>query len=283
MPRSHRLARFVGGPLSCILLLAVASGAAHAQAAAACRQTSPAHTVALVELFTSEGCSSCPPADRWLGTLAERYGRERLLPLSLHVDYWDDIGWRDPFSQAQFGERQSRLATLSAGPTRSTGAAIYTPAVFVGMRELRAWHDAASFERRLREINGQPARAGIGLDLRSAADDGLAIEVAFSVPATAPDPGQLQGVLVVYEDRLASSVGRGENRGATLRHEHVVRYWSPPWPLRAGTAPQVWRQRVPRAAEWKGKNLGLAAFVQNMRTGEVLQAVSLPVCAAAAG
>ncbi|HEX5803637.1 MAG TPA: DUF1223 domain-containing protein [Azospira sp.] len=291
MPRSHRLARCVGGPLSCILLLAVAGGAAPAQGAAACRQTSPAHTVALVELYTSEGCSSCPPADRWLATLAARYGRDRLLPLSLHVDYWDYIGWRDPFAQAQFAERQRRLAALSAAATRTTGtsagtsagASIYTPEVFVGLRELRGWHDAAAFERRLREINRQPARAEIGLDLHAATDDGLVVEVAVAVPAAAAGPGPLHGMLVVYEDGLVSSVGRGENRGATLQHAHVVRYWSPPWPLRAGGEAQRWRQRVPLAADWKGKNLGLAALVHNLRTGEVLQAVSLPVCAAAAG
>lgn len=284
MSRSHPLADFIGGPLRCLLLLAVAGATAPAaaQAAAACRQTSPAHTVALVELFTSEGCSSCPPADDWLATLAARHGRDRLLPLSLHVDYWDYIGWRDPFAQAQFAERQRRLAALSATSAYSRGATIYTPEVFVGQRELRGWHDAAAFERRLQEINRQPARAAIDIELRPAAD-GLDVELAFAIPAAAADPGQLHGVLVVYEDGLSSSVGRGENRGATLRHAHVVRYWSPPRPLSAGEAPQRWRQRVPLAADWKGKNLGLAALVHNQRTGEVLQAVSLPVCAAAAG
>ena len=69
------------------LLLAVACGVADAAPAATCQRSSPPHTVALVELFTSEGCSSCPPADRWLSTLAARYGPEQLVPLSLHVDY----------------------------------------------------------------------------------------------------------------------------------------------------------------------------------------------------
>jgi hypothetical protein len=105
---------------------------------AACERSSPTHTVALVELYTSEGCNSCPPADRWLSSLLSRHGSTRVVPLSLHVDYWDYIGWSDPFAQAQFSERQRRLAG---------GATIYTPEVFVSARELRGWRDAANVER----------------------------------------------------------------------------------------------------------------------------------------
>ncbi len=256
------------------LLLAVACGAADAAPAAACQRSSPPHTVALVELFTSEGCSSCPPADRWLSTLAARYGPEQLVPLSLHVDYWDYIGWKDRFAQAQFSERQRQLGQRSPSPV------VYTPEVFVGMRELRGWHDAASFEQRLRQINRQPARADIRLAMKGGEAGALAVDAQFRAPAAEDGRNSLQGVLVLYEDRLESSVRRGENRGATLRHDHVVRYWSPPFPLRADGTLQTLRRTLELDAEWNTTKLGLAAFIHDSRTGEVLQAISLPVCVA---
>ena len=102
--------------LALLLLATLApAAAAHAAPPAACERSSPPHAVALVELYTSEGCSSCPPADRWLGGLTARYGPDRIVALSLHVDYWDYIGWHDPYAQRQFGERQrdlGRFATL---------------------------------------------------------------------------------------------------------------------------------------------------------------------------
>ncbi|MBK7677064.1 MAG: DUF1223 domain-containing protein, partial [Candidatus Accumulibacter sp.] len=168
MPRS------VAFPL--LLLAALARAAsAHAAPPAACERSSPPHTVALVELYTSEGCSSCPPADRWLGGLTARYGPDRIVALSLHVDYWDYIGWHDPYAQRQFGERQRDLGRFATSPT------IYTPEVFVGMRELRNWRDPVTFDRRLQEINRQPAGAGIRLAMRSVAARSIEATASFSL------------------------------------------------------------------------------------------------------
>src|SRR3954447_25677509 len=85
---------------------------------------SPPHKVALLELYTSEGCSSCPPADRWLNQL--KLPRDQLIPLALHVDYWDSLGWPDPFAQRLFSERQERL-----------GRNPYTPESVLDGREFR--------------------------------------------------------------------------------------------------------------------------------------------------
>lgn len=74
--------------------------------AATCSRQSPAHTVALIELYISEGCSSCLPADRWLRDLPQKFGTDQLVALALHVDYWDYIGWQAPFANAKFNERQ---------------------------------------------------------------------------------------------------------------------------------------------------------------------------------
>lgn len=136
------------------LLVALACGTAGAAPSTVCQRSSLPHTMALVELFTSEGCSSCPPADRWLSSLAARYGPEQVVPLSLHVDCWDYIGWQYLFAQTPFSERQRQLAQRSASPL------VYTPEVFVG----------------LREINRQPARADIRLAMEGFDGRALAVE-----------------------------------------------------------------------------------------------------------
>lgn len=260
---------------SLTLISATILAGPHAVAAASCTRASPAHTVALVELYTSEGCSSCPPADRWLSKLPSRYTTEQLVPLALHVDYWDDIGWKDPYAQAQFGERQRRLGRLSGTTT------IYTPEVFAAMRELRGWSDPTAFARRVREINQQPARADITVDMRSTASREAEIEVSFSLPPTERSRRRLQGVVVLYEDQLVSDVRHGENLGVTLRHDHVVRQWSP-LTLNPGSEPQRLRKAIRLQPDWNAAKLGVAAFVEDLQTGEVLQALALPGCMPAA-
>ena len=96
-------------------------------AAASCKAQSGDRTVALVELYTSEGCSSCPPADRWLSGLSGRgFTPDRVVPLSLHVDYWDYIGWKDPYAKREFSQRQRKLSQLQRM------ALVYTPQVEIG-------------------------------------------------------------------------------------------------------------------------------------------------------
>lgn len=262
--------------LANLMLIAVASAAApHALAAAGCSVESPAHTVALVELYASEGCSSCPPADRWLSTLPGGLGGDSLVALALHVDYWDYIGWQDPYAQAQFTARQRRLGQLSG--SRS----IYTPEVFVGMRELRGWHNGSTFARRVQAVNAQPARAAIALGMRATKGGDVEIEARFTLPA-GQSAAALQGVLVLYEDKLVSEVRRGENAGVSLRHDRVVRRWLPRT-LGAGAEAQVLRETVALPAGWNPVNLGAAAFVEDVNSGEVLQALALPGCLATGG
>jgi hypothetical protein len=243
----------------------------------ACRVSSPAHTVALVELYTSEGCSSCPPADRWLRALPARYAADRLLPLAMHVDYWDHIGWQDPYAQAPFAARQRLLGRLSRS------AAIYTPAVFAGLRELRDWHDPAALDRRVQAINRQPARVDIALTLRPAGPRRIEVEaqiVPIAPPKSAVAVRPLRAALVLYENQLVSAVPRGENRGATLQHDHVVRYWSAA-ELGGGAGPQQVARVVMLPPAWNAAQLGVAALVEDTERGEVLQAVSMPACPSA--
>ena len=239
--------------------------------AADCHVRSPAQTVALIELYTSEGCSSCPPADRWLAELSKRFSAEEVVALSLHVDYWDYIGWPDAFAQARFSQRQRQLSQLAASTT------IYTPEVFAGMRELRSWNDDDSFVGRVRAINRMPARARIELEVRSV-DGSAQIDAHFEL--NQPASGRkVQGVVVVYEKLLSSLVRAGENKGARLRHDNVVRFWSTPVELDARTGRAEWRQTLALPTDWKRENLGVAALVEDTAAGEILQVVSLPGCA----
>jgi len=242
--------------------LAGASGAALG-AAGACAATSPAHTVALVELFTSEGCSSCPPADEWMRRLPEAgFDATRVVPLSLHVDYWDYIGWRDRFAMAQFTERQRRYSSLNGLRF------VYTPQVVLAGRDYRAWH-GGGFGRDVRAVNARAARAAITVALEPLAAG------ASNVRVQAQAAGRADGAalhVAVYESGLTSEVRSGENRGATLRHDYVVREWIGPVALDGAGRAEV-AQRIAH-----GGRGGVAAFVQDERSGEVLQATALAHC-----
>lgn len=239
---------------------------------ATCQRQSPAHTIALVELYSSEGCSSCPPADRWLMELSRQFTRDQLVPLSLHVDYWDYIGWKDPFAQAQFSSRQRLLTRLSGSSTA------YTPEVFVGMKEFRNWHRASEFSQRVKAINSQPARATIVLKVAPVTADAIELEASLSVisdPNTGP---AVHGMVVIYEQQLVSDVRAGENHGALLRHDNVVRYASPPFLVDSRSGPMMWQRKLPLLPGWNRSRLGIASIVQDLTSGAVLQAVSMPLC-----
>src|SRR5205814_1853552 len=141
--------------LLCIVLAALGSLEARA---AACLARSGTQTAALVELYTSEGCSSCPPADRWLSNLARTYTPQRVIPLALHVDYWDYIGWKDPFARREFSQRQRRLSQLQRA------SFVYTPQVLVQGTDFRAW-GRPEFDRAIGRINARPARASLELQI----------------------------------------------------------------------------------------------------------------------
>ncbi|PKO85673.1 MAG: DUF1223 domain-containing protein [Betaproteobacteria bacterium HGW-Betaproteobacteria-12] len=243
-----------------------------ASEAATCSRQSPAHTVALIELYTSEGCSSCPPADRWLRDLPQKFGADQLVALALHVDYWDYIGWQDPFASAKFTERQRQLSNLAGGST------IYTPEVFAGMRELRSWRNQAELEQRIKRINAQPAAAQIKLQMRSTGGSAVDVEASFALAPATPRGAAQQGIVAFYENNLLSAVRAGENQGVSLQHDRVVRFWSAPVVIDAQSGRATWKQTVNLPADWKRENLGVAALVQDAQLGQVLQAVAMPAC-----
>lgn len=234
---------------------------------AECEVQSGANTAALVELYTSEGCSSCPPADRQLSTLRQTLGPgTEVIPLALHVNYWDYIGWKDPYAQSAFGDRQKWLVHANNQRT------IYTPQFFIGGVELRSRRETLRSE--VLRLNTTPAAAAIRLKAGLAASGALALNAEARAHA---DTDRLALYLAVTESGLVSQVTRGENGGVTLMHDHVVRAWIGPARLSGDTA-RVRREVVlPRV--WNRARLEVVAFVQDERNGRVLQAVSARQCA----
>ena len=245
--------------------LAIAAPASAGQ----CSARSGTQTAALVELYTSEGCSSCPPADRWLSSLGSQgYVPGRVVPIALHVDYWDYIGWKDPYAKREFSLRQRKLTQLQRM------ALVYTPQVLLQGRDFRGWGSAA-FDEAVANINALQARANLRLDIVSQDAQGLRVAVA----AELLQPVDMQEAvlyLAAYENRLESRVSAGENRGRTLSHDYVVLEWLGPFRF---SGPKLQAERLlpllPRAMP---ANSGVVGFVQNGRSAEVLQALMLAAC-----
>ena len=231
-----------------------------------CSAKSGPGTAALVELYTSEGCDSCPPADAWLRKLPAT-AAGGVVPLSFHVDYWDYIGWKDPFASPAFGARQRELAAITRNRV------VYTPQVVLAGRDYRSWSSGGRFTADVQAVNATPARATIALELAGSQPGSAELRASATVPK-AEDRTDAALYVVVYENGLSNKVTAGENRGATLQHDFVVREWWGPIALdRAGTA-ELARKPAARGLA----NGGVAAFVQSRRTGEVLQALALPAC-----
>ena len=171
----------------------------------ACQATRGATAPTVVELYTSEGCSSCPPADKWLSTLK---GKPDVLALAFHVNYWDRLGWPDRFASAELTARQHELAR------RAGSRQVYTPQVLADGQDWRDWPKLP------------PHRVGsaspVSLTLSREGDT-----VTAQVAATRAVSTQLSGYWAVLEDQHLSKVRAGENAGQTLRHDHVVRLYKP--------------------------------------------------------
>ena len=238
--------------------------------AAQCTAASGAGTAALVELYTSEGCDSCPPADQWLSSLQARYAPRQVVPLALHVDYWNYLGWNDPYAKREFAARQRRQAELKRA------RAVYTPQVLLQGQDFRRW-STREFDAAVAQINGAPARARLEVRVESAGT--RALEVVLG--AQLLDLAQIKdsvAYLAAYENRLVSEVRSGENRGNTLRHDFVVREWEGPLAFDAA-GKLAFARTLPLPPTAKPGDAGVAAFVQNRSTGDVLQALMLPPCA----
>src|SRR5437879_5803087 len=180
---------------------------------AACDVTSGPKTAALVELYTSEGCSSCPPADKQLSQFpSHEYGFGQVVPISLHVDYWDDLGWKEPFAQPKFSERQSWLVRTNGHKT------VFTPHFFVSGTKVRDWR--GDLGDALKRVLAMPAGANIHVRAESRGPGTLSVEASATAPRS---PEQMALFVALTEHKITSSVSAGENRGVTFSHDHVAR------------------------------------------------------------
>ena len=208
----------------------------------------------LVELFTSEGCSSCPPADSLLSKLAED---PSLVTVSEHVDYWNDLGWKDPFSKKQFSERQYDYA-------RQMGKkGVYTPqAVIDGESEV----NGSSFDhimeaaRKARSRSKTPIRVSIKIQGQ---------EALVSAVTTTPVPASTTVLLIITESGLTSHVTRGENQAKVLKHTSVARYMESQnmADLTKSARPLNRIFKVILNPQWKKENLKAVVLVQNQERG----------------
>ncbi len=184
--------------LAAALILALPGGLA--------AQSAPVNPV-VVELFTSQGCSSCPPADALMQELA---GRDDVIALSLHVDYWDYIGWKDEFADPAYTQRQRAYARV-AGRNM-----VYTPQMIVAGRDDVVGARAARLTELIAENAARPARVKVTVERQG---EDVRIR-ARPLGATAGGPYQVQ--LIRFMPERTSRITRGENAGKTLTYVNVV-------------------------------------------------------------
>jgi len=222
------------------------------------------HRTVLVELFTSEGCSSCPPADALLARLRQELaGKDvEVVPLGFHVDYWNSLGWKDRFSSADFSHRQELYA-------RSLGVdGPYTPQMIVDGTVEFVGNNAGEAQRAILEAASQNPAAEVAITLKPAG--------RISIQVKSPGAGaNAEVVLAITEDNLSTHVGAGENSGRELRHAAVVRELRRLGPLKDG----AFQAEVPltMGKDWKRGDLRAVAFVQQGDAGKVLGAASVPL------
>lgn len=204
----------------------------------------------LVELYTSEGCSSCPPAEKYLNSLKDHNGLwENLIPIAFHVDYWDYIGWKDRYATKQFGQRQSRYASLKRAST------VYTPAFMVNGESWRR----GIFSSSLPQSKASPGNLKVSID-------GENIRANYQPSKTSKFPLKINVAILGMD--LISDIKRGENAGRRANHEFVV----------VGFNDQIsndlkWETKLPKLHYKKAKKYALAVWVSEINNPTPIQAV----------
>ncbi|HLG94761.1 MAG TPA: DUF1223 domain-containing protein [Bryobacteraceae bacterium] len=224
-----------------------------------------ARTPVIVELFTSEGCSSCPPADRLLARLEteQPVPQADILVMEEHVDYWDQQGWRDPFSAPFYTQRQQDYAFAFASEE------VYTPEMVVDGRPGFVGSDGRSALQAIRDAAASP-HALVTLQRKSGS------EIAVSAGRFPPGTKTVDIVLAITEDSLASNVLRGENAGHRLSHAAVARSIASLARFDARKSPEYKADLPLRLApDWNRSNLRIVVFVQDRNSRRILGGAGL--------
>jgi hypothetical protein len=226
-----------------------------AEGAASCSARSGRMAPPVVELYTSEGCNSCPPADKWLSRLKRD---PDVVALAFHVDYWDRLGWKDRFADPAYTERQSRQQAVNGARFS------YTPQVVVDGVDRKDWPGIAP------PLAPRNAAAPVELAL---VRDGA--RVTGTVAASAAAPKRLAAYWAVTEQGHVTAVKAGENEGVTLQHDYVVRVYRPVAAWSAKTeAPQTLVYDIPPVSD-AARPRAVNLVVVNADTGRPVQALKL--------
>jgi hypothetical protein len=252
--------RFPAGVARVVVLVAGAAAAIRAEAGAKSPGAASGGAPVMVELFSSEGCSSCPSAEKFLREYGARRpaGAAPVLALEYHVDYWDYLGWKDPFSRHEFTERQEAYAR-SFGDGR-----IYTPEIVVqGKFALESRSARALDEYVGREGSSQVARVAVGT-----VDGWVTVHVERSAPSKSGEPEDVG--FAVTESDLRSEVRAGENKGETLAHAPVVRRLTTLGEMHETVFDS--KARVDLDPSWKREHVRFVAFVQGRSSRRIFGA-----------
>ena len=188
----------------CVIILMMMSFVSNAQTFESSNQR-----VSLIELYTSEGCSSCPPADRWLSSfVGDDNLWSKVVPLAFHVDYWDYIGWKDPYASKEYSQRQRRYAHQFKEST------VYTPGIRKNGEEWRSWR---FFGNPVTQHKGDAGKVSITVDK----EGGFVASYEQSAEKKTNNEA-LQLNVAILGVGISNDVTRGENRGKTLEHDFIV-------------------------------------------------------------
>lgn len=211
---------------------------------------SQAQQTTVIELYTSEGCSSCPPADKWLSTFTQDPRLfKTLLPLAFHVDYWDQLGWQDPFAKRAFSQRQRALTQ------DEILSQVYTPGIVVNSQEWRQWF------RGKRQVDVSKKYPGV---LQVQAENGL-LSAEFKT-----DVSLVMNVAYLGMG-LQTQVERGENRGRQLAHDFVV------LSHQQVTGQNHWKMQLETPPDAGQKATAIAVWLTPLHSLEMIQATATTV------
>lgn len=242
-----------------VVLVWLALFQASAMSTPVCTAISPAFAMPLVELYTSEGCNSCPPADRWLSRLK---GQTGVVALAFHVDYWDRLGWKDRFASPAYTQRQAQQQAVNGARFS------YTPQVVLDGVDLPRWSGIAPEAL----ARGQTARPAAPVEITLTRDESQVSAVVQSRPGA---PQRLAAYWALTEDGHRTAVKAGENEGVTLLHDFVVRRHVDvaPWAATAGM-PTTLRFDLPAAGS-AAQPQSINLVVLDAATRRPLQALKL--------
>jgi len=233
------------------VLTATLLAAAQADACEIQSGTARAH---LVELYTSEGCNSCPPAEQWMSSIRDS---AQLVGLEFHVDYWDSPAWHDPYAKAKYAQRQE-------AKTRRANAQVYTPQIWLDGKLWSGWPKGAA------PGTAQSASSDAAVKLHLAAEVGDAVKLRLRADATA-NAEHKRFYVALTENRLVQQIRGGENQGRKLEHDQVVRDFAGPLKL-----PEAQIElRLPDGAALS--NAAVVAYVQDEDDNSIEQVLRLPL------